>query len=407
VVTAACSGGDDAPPSARATTTQAGAGATGATTPHSSVPTHSTTSSAPVTPSTSTSTSAQPGAPISVTMVMNGDLLLHNTLWDSAHLDAERTGHGVMDFGPMLSDLRPLVSSADLGICHLETPLAPPGGPYSSYPVFSVPPQIVPAIKQTGYDACTTVSNHSLDAGFDGIVRTLRDFDRAGIAHAGTVTTKRASRQPLILDVKGVKVGLVAATYGTNGFPLPADEPWSVPIINVDKIEAMAHRAREQGADIVLVGLHWGDEYVHTPSAYQVDIANRLSQDKEISLIYGEHAHVVQPITKVNGTWVVYGLGNGVAAQSTEVEGLYDGLAVRVTFTGVPGGRFTVSKLEYVPTMITRFDGTHPVRVLDVPRALHEPQYAGLRSQLLATQARVRGDVDLLGVLGHGVTEGE
>ena len=83
-------------------------------------------------------------------MVMNGDLLLHNTLWDSAHLDAERTGRGDMDFRPMLSDLQPLVSSADLAICHLETPLAPPGGPYSSYPVFSVPPQIVPAIKCDG-----------------------------------------------------------------------------------------------------------------------------------------------------------------------------------------------------------------------------------------------------------------
>src|SRR6185503_9943314 len=99
------------------------------------------------------------------------------------------------------------------------------------------------------------------------------------IEHAGTVTTKRASRQPLILDVDGIKVGLVAATYGTNGIPLPADEPWSVPIINVNKIEAMAHRAQERGADIVLVGLHWGDEYDHTPSAYQVDIAEQLSQD--------------------------------------------------------------------------------------------------------------------------------
>jgi len=340
-------------------------------------------------------------------MVLNGDLLLHDTLWESAHLDAQRTGHGAMDFRPMLGDLRPLVSSADLAICHLETPLAPAGGPYSSYPVFSVPPEIVPAIQWAGYDACTTVSNHSLDAGFDGIVRTLRDFDRAGLEHAGTVTTKRASRQPLLLDVQGVKVGLVAATYGTNGIPLPADEPWSVPIIDVNKIEAMAHRAREEGADVVLVGLHWGDEYVHEPSSYQVDIAEQLSRDKDISLIYGEHAHVVQPITKVNGTWVVYGLGNAAAAQSTDVEGVYDGLAVRVTFSGDPGGRFSVSGLEYVPTMITPFDGAHPVRVLDVPRALHEPQYASIRPQLLATQSRVRADVNLLGAFKHGVTAGE
>lgn len=401
LATAACSGGDD--PRAKGPVSTPGTGGQSSpSTPLSSVPTH-----APTTSSDPATTSTPPVAPVSITMVMNGDLLLHNTLWDSAHLDAQRTGRGAMDFRPMLGDLRPLVRSADLAICHLETPLAPPGGPYSSYPVFDVPPQILPAIKWTGYDACTTVSNHSLDAAFDGIVRTLHDFDRAGIEHAGTVTTKRASRQPLLLDVNGVKVGLVAATYGTNGIPLPADEPWSVPIISVHKIEAMAHRARELGADIVLVGLHWGDEYVHTPSSYQVDIAEQLSQDDDISLIYGEHAHVVQPIARVNGTWVIYGLGNTAAAQSTDVEGVYDGLTVRVTFTGVPGGRFTVSKLEYVPTMITRFEGANPARVLDVPRALQEPRYASLRTQLLATQARVRSDVNLLGAFRHGVVEGE
>ena len=191
-------------------------------------------------------------------MVMNGDLLLHDTLWDSAHLDAERTGHGGMDFRPMLSDLRSLVSSR-------RSRDLPPGDAARAArrPVLVVPGVLRPTAdrpgdKATGYDACTTVSNHSLDAGLRRIVRTLRDFDRSGDRARGTVTTKAASRQPLMLDVEGLKVGLVAATYGTNGIPLPADEPWSVPIINVDKIEAMAHRAREQGADIVLVGLHWG-----------------------------------------------------------------------------------------------------------------------------------------------------
>ena len=80
----------------------------------------------------------------------------------------------------------------------METPLAPDGGPYEGYPLFAAPPAIVPALKWEGYDVCTTASNHSIDQGFEGLTRTLDDFARAGIAHAGTAATKKASKQPLL-----------------------------------------------------------------------------------------------------------------------------------------------------------------------------------------------------------------
>jgi poly-gamma-glutamate synthesis protein (capsule biosynthesis protein) len=336
---------------------------------------------------------------------MNGDMLLHEGLWESARMDAERTGRGPMDFRPILADMRPVVRSADLAICHLETPLAPKAGPYSGYPVFSVPPQILPALKWEGYDACTTASNHSLDDGFSGIQRTLGDFDRIGLAHFGTATTKKASRTPLIMDVKGVRVGLIAATYGTNGIPLPSAQPWSVPIINPARIERLAAVAKRDGADIVLVALHWGLEYEHAPIQDQIDVADTLTKDPDISFIYGHHAHVVQPYDKVHGTWVVYGLGNAVAQQDTAVTGVYDGNTCRVTFTEKPDGSFAVTRLEYLPTMITHFDGVHPMRWLDVPKDLHDPAFASLRPKLRATRARVSADVGMLGAFEHGVIE--
>ncbi|HEY7044957.1 MAG TPA: CapA family protein [Nocardioidaceae bacterium] len=339
---------------------------------------------------------------------MNGDMLLHEGLWESAQIDAARTGRGPdgMDFRPILADMRGVVSGADLAVCHLETPLAPHGGPYSGYPVFSVPPAILPALKWEGYDACTTASNHSLDQGFDGLKRTIDDFDRIGLAHAGTAETQKASRQPLLLEVKGVKVALISATYGTNGIPLPADEPWSVPLINPDRIERLAHRARSEGAEIVLVALHWGLEYMHAPTSDQIAIADELTQSPDIDFVYGHHAHVVQPYDRIHGTWVVYGLGNAVAQQDTAVEGVYDGNTCRVTFTEQPDGSFKVSRLEYIPTMITPFDGVHPMRWLNVPKDIHDPAYAGLRPELEATQGRVRTVVGSLGAFKHGVTEG-
>jgi poly-gamma-glutamate synthesis protein (capsule biosynthesis protein) len=369
------------------------------------------TPTTPITPSETgptTSAAPPPDKPRTITVVMNGDMLLHEGLWASARTDAQRTGRGQdgMDFRPILADMRPVVSGADLAICHLETPLAPHGGPYSGYPLFSVPPAILPALKWEGYDACTTASNHSIDQGFDGLKRTLRDFDRIGLSHAGTAATRKASRQPLLLHAGAVTVGLVSATYGTNGLPLPDGKPWSVPLIDTTRIEAMAHRARQQGADIVLVALHWGLEYTHAPTADQLAVARELTQSPDINLVYGHHAHVVQPYDVVHGTWVVYGLGNAVAQQDTQIEGVYDGNTCRVTFTERPDGSFAVSKLEYIPTMITQYDGVHPMRWLNVPRALHEPRYAAQRPALRATEQRVREVVGSLGAFRRGVTEG-
>ena len=340
-------------------------------------------------------------------MVMSGDMLLHSGLWDTARIDAANTGRGVMDFRPLLRDMRPVVSQADLAICHMETPLAPPGGPFYSYPVFSAPPAIVPALKWSGYDACTTASNHSIDQGFEGLVRTLRDFDRAGISTAGTAATRRESITPLVLDVAGVSVGVVSATYGTNGIPLPDEAPWSVPLIKPDKILRMAAKARAAGADVVVVALHWGLEYTHEPSSDQVAVAAQLTKSPDIDFIYGHHAHVVQPYDRVNGTWVVYGLGNAVAQQDTAVEGVYDGNTCRVTFRERRDGSFEVAKLEYIPTMITPFDGIHPMRLLNVPQSLDDPSDAAWHPELAATRQRVRAAVNLEHAFASGVVEGE
>lgn len=394
---AACTGGGSttgppAPPPASTTTTAT---------------TTARQTSAPPVPATAAAVHLHPKR---LTVVMSGDVLLHEELWATARADARRTGRGRFDFRPVLADMRPVIAGADLAICHLETPLAPRGGPFSGYPTFAVPPAILPALKWAGYDACTTASNHSLDDGYAGLARTIHDFDRVGLAHAGTATTRRAARRALMLHVHGITVALIAATYGTNGIPLPGRRPWSVPIIDPARITAMAHRARHHGADIVLVALHWGEQYENKPSAAQVQVAEQLTRSDDIDLVYGHHAHVVQPYDRVGGTWVLYGLGNAVAAQSTPLPGLYDGNTARVTFTRQRNGRYAVTRLQYIPTLMTRYDEAHPqarpMRWLDVNRHLHDPAYARLHDALVTAQQRVRRAVNLDGALAHGVTDG-
>jgi poly-gamma-glutamate synthesis protein (capsule biosynthesis protein) len=337
---------------------------------------------------------------------MNGDMLLHEGLWATAEIDAQRTGRGRMDFRPLLANMRPVISDADLAVCHMETPLAPRGGPFLGYPVFSVPPQIVPGLKWSGFDVCTTASNHSIDQGFDGLVRTIDDFDAADLAHTGTYATKQASREPLIVDAGGVQVAIISATYGTNGIPLPDEAPWSVNLIKPKKIVRQAAQARAAGAEAVIVALHWGLEYTNEPTDDQIAVAETLTKSRDVDLVYGHHAHVVQPYDKVNGTWVLYGQGNAVAQQSTDVPGLYDGNTARVTFRETKTNGFRVEKLEYIPTMVTTFDGATPMRYLDVTRALDQPKYDYLDDELQATYDRVTDIIGMEGAFKRGVTPG-
>src|SRR5829696_7598847 len=132
-------------------------------------------------------------APKSFTLVATGDVLIHQ---DRALTAGALQDDGSYDFSGVLAGVAPLIGAADLAICHLETPVAPPGGPYRGYPSFAVQPEIVDALAGVGYDLCSTASNHSLDDGFEGLVRTLDALDAAGIASTGTYRTEAESLQP-------------------------------------------------------------------------------------------------------------------------------------------------------------------------------------------------------------------
>ena len=189
-------------------------------------------------------------------------------------------------------------------------------------------------------------------------------------------------------------VGLVSATYGLNGLPVPVEAPWSVDLIDVATIEARARAARRAGADIVMVALHWGTDGYAPVTDEQRRVAGLLTRSKAIDLVYGHHAHVVQPFEKVNGTWVLYGLGNAIAQQDTARTDLWEGVAARVLFRERPGGRFEVVRVGARPTLVTPY-GARPMRYLDVGRALADPAWADLRARLLAARRDVLARVDL------------
>jgi Bacterial capsule synthesis protein PGA_cap len=336
-------------------------------------------------------------------VVMSGDVLVHNGVWESAEDFAAAEGESGMDFAPMFASMRPVLQGADLAICHLETPLAEPDGPFLNYPIFSTPPQVIDGLDKAGIDACTTASNHSLDTGWEGLKRTLDTLDAKGVPHAGTARGRKEAETPLILDVAGVQVALLSYTYGTNGIPIPSKQPWSVPLIDAADIKHDARRARQDGAEVVIVALHHGAEYTTEPDTLQREVVDQITKSNAIDLVYGHHAHVPQPIDVVHGTWVAYGLGNFIAQQETDVPDTYRGVTVKFTFAERPDGRFEVSRAEFVPTMITPYGGP-PMRVLNVPVALRAPSTdPALIPSLRETLASVKGDVYSLGARQEGL----
>jgi poly-gamma-glutamate synthesis protein (capsule biosynthesis protein) len=302
-------------------------------------------------PTTAAPASTQP-PPENFTLVATGDVLIHQ---DRALTAGARQDDGGYDFTGVLADVAPLIGAADLAICHLETPVAPPGGPYRGYPSFAVQPEIVDALAGAGYDLCSTASNHSLDDGTAGLVRTLDALAAAGIAATGTYRTEAESREPRIVDVGGIRVGHVAATFGLNGVPPPAGREWSVDVAEVPDVEGMlaaAGRARAAGAEVVVASLHCCVEYAHDPTDAQVAAVRTLLASPDVDLVLGHHAHVVQPFERIEGEWAAYGLGNHVAEHATRGHPTEDSVLARFTFTRGDDGRFTVTSAEAVPLAI-------------------------------------------------------
>ncbi|TLS43600.1 CapA family protein [Streptomyces montanus] len=291
------------------------------------------------------------------TLVASGDVLPHSSIIRQANADAGGQGY---DFRPMLAGVKPVVTDADLAICHMETVYGADGD-YTGYPTFKSPPQVAEALAATGYDACSTASNHTLDDGAAGIHRTLDALDRAGVRHAGSARTAAEAAAPTLLQAGGARVGHLAYTYGTNGIPLPEGRPWAVNLIDPDKIVADARAVRRAGADVVVVSMHWGSEWQDEPDAQQLRLSRQLTESRtngrpDIDLILGTHAHVPQAYEKVNGTWVVYGMGDQVAGPMVNHSGAHDPRGNEGTigrFTFVPAndrsGRWQVEKAEFVP----------------------------------------------------------
>lgn len=256
--------------------------------------------------------------PSSFTIAVAGDVLPHIPVHQSAKVQ------GGYDFSPLLQGISDSITASALALCHLEVPVAAPGQTPSGYPMFAQSPQIVADLADQGWDGCSTASNHSVDQGFSGLARTIDVLEEQGLGFAGTARTEQEDGPQFYVVTHGeydTVVAHLSYTQWLNGLPVPAGKPFSVNLTDAQQIIQDASQAREL-ADIVVVSVHDGIEYQTQPSQSQLDLAQALADSGQVDLYVGHHAHVPQPIKKLDGgpadlgMWTAYGLGNMISNQS-------------------------------------------------------------------------------------------
>lgn len=291
-----------------------------------------------------------------------GDVLIHTPIRENARKNAGGSG---FNFNPMFAKVKDVLSDPDVAICHMETPLSADNTNLTvpASMTFNTPHEIAGTLKRAGFDGCDRVSNHVADRGLNGIAQTKQVLEQAGLKDQGPPATSTNRQEPVMYSARGVTIANLAYTYTSlnNSDPntdLPAGvdwmKYWQWPNVGVKGILADAKRAKQQGAEVVVLSLHWGREYSSTPSSQQLQLAKELLASPDVDAILGAHAHVPQPCQKINGKHVVYGMGNFISNQGAS-RGLrpqtQDGLIVDLAFTKRKDGTFS-QDLTYHPTTV-------------------------------------------------------
>lgn len=292
-------------------------------------------------------------------LFMVGDSLIHSAVYGDADL-----GNGTYDFSPMISEFSSIVSNYDLAFYNQETILGGTSLGLSSYPTFNSPYEVGDAFTNIGFNLVSLANNHTLDRGKQAIINSKNYWNpKENVYTAGSYSSLEERNQIKVKEINGIRYAFFAYTESTNGIPIPNGEDYLVNMYSNEKAYQDIISVRDQ-VDIVIVSMHWGDEYSFEVSSRQREIASYLSS-LGVQLIIGHHPHVVEPIEYINDTLVIYSLGNFLSAQRgiDKLTGLMVSLDIvkttvngisNVTFENIKAG-LTYTYSEYVNGYRTNF----------------------------------------------------
>ena len=278
------------------------------------------------------------------------------------------------DFTDSFAVIKDIVGKSDLSVVNLETTIAKDTSDMSGYPEFATHENVIKALKDTGFDVVSTANNHAYDRRLKGIDRTIEIIEKYGLKRTGTFK-ENESTNPLIVDVKGIKVGFFSYSQMLNGYEklmLNSGRDTAVNLIDMDKIKKDVDYLKKNHADVIMCYMHWGEEYSDYPNSYQKNTFKKLS-DMGVDLVIGSHPHTIQKseVIENNGkkSYCVYSLGNLVSdqresyGQSYGVEiGVYSDIKIEKI-----GDKTTVKSFENKPYYVDKYTDSVTTRYVVVP----------------------------------------
>ncbi|MBM7563463.1 CapA family protein [Paenibacillus sacheonensis] len=317
------------------------------------------------------------------TWVAAGDIMMHMPQLPGAYDEAA----GTYNFNSFFKPVKPILEQGDWTLGNLETPIAGKSLGLSGYPRFNAPAELGDALKYAGFTTITNANNHAMDRGSQGIAMTLAKLQKLGLDTKGTARSKAEADKLTIVKRAGISMGLLAYTYGTNGIPLPKDQPYAVSLIDEQAIIKDIGRLKAAGADFITVCLHFGIEYQTTPNDEQTMLARNLIA-AGADIIAGSHPHVVQPyelaeVTNPDGTarkgLIIYSMGNFISNQRGNTKDY--GVIYKVGIHKEHGAT-TIGSVKAIPTWVhrTSVKGVNRYAIVPIGDAIASKSLADLSS---------------------------
>lgn len=286
-----------------------------------------------------------------VSMITAGDNLIHSSIYKDAYL-----GNNEYDFKPMYEYIKQLISNYDIKYYNQETILGGKELGVSDYPTFNSPQEAGDAMIDAGFNLVSLATNHTMDSREKAVLASREYWDKqTNVLAVGSYASEEERNKIHVLEKNNIKYTLLNYTYGTNGMPVPSGKEylvnvWPTDIDNINNVEKDTKyqeyknqvkkdvEAVRDKVDVLMVAMHWGVEYTHEPTEYEKDMAKYL-ESLGVDVIIGTHPHVIQPVTWINDTLVIYSLGNLISAQYQDANynkmvGLMTSLDIEKTVKG-------------------------------------------------------------------------
>ena len=244
-----------------------------------------------------------------LSLIMVGDALLHSSLYRDGYQN------GTYDFTSQLEFIKPEIQKHDLAFYNQESILGGTSIGLSDYPNFNSPQEFGDAMIDAGFNLVSLANNHTMDRGVTAIQNSCDYWKTKDVLTAGSYCSAEDAEEIKIKEKNGIKYTMLAYTYGTNGITVPSDKPYLVNLYSDELAKADIEKVRDK-VDLLIVSMHWGTEYRSEPTDEQKREAEYLS-NLGVDIIIGTHPHVIEPISYINDTLVIYSLGNFISAQST------------------------------------------------------------------------------------------